>query len=275
LIKSGWKRKDMDYEEEQSLELEALEAIFVDDYELLETSPRKVRVTLEPFPGQPDESHVAVSVEFVLPKTYPEVVPEISVQPIKGLIPKHCEELKASGDECANENLGMPMIFTITEVIKDWLCENNRDHTDQSMHAQMMMRIEAEENKKLAEKQAEEQAAKEVDDEEEDGVQKPIDGTPVTIESFTAWLNKFIEEEELEKAKLRETTSTERNPAPDAHLTGREIFDLKEKSKVVASAATTTNENDEWDKEIEEELFLEDDDELDDLDDLDDSSDDE
>lgn len=45
----------------------------------------------------------------------------------KGLSPDQLAEVQALAMKTATENLGMVMIFTIAEAIKDWLIKNNVD----------------------------------------------------------------------------------------------------------------------------------------------------
>lgn len=54
------------------------------------------------------------------------------------------------GGKQAEENVGMSMVFTLCEGIKDWLLENNEEVQDDSMHAQMMRRQQQKEKEKLS-----------------------------------------------------------------------------------------------------------------------------
>eukprot|EP00514_Thraustochytrium_sp_LLF1b_P003496 CAMPEP_0184525434 /NCGR_PEP_ID=MMETSP0198_2-20121128/10095_1 /TAXON_ID=1112570 /ORGANISM="Thraustochytrium sp., Strain LLF1b" /LENGTH=288 /DNA_ID=CAMNT_0026916891 /DNA_START=27 /DNA_END=893 /DNA_ORIENTATION=+ len=270
-----------DYDEEQAMEVEALEAIFGEDYEELSSSaPRQVRLKLMPVPGvnAGDENKVIVLASFSFPETYPEVLPEVVVEPVKGLTAKHCEELKKIALEEAENLVGTPMVFSLAEQMKDWLVENNRDHTDESMHAQMVAKQEAEVREREAEENAAKKAAQrlEEDSDEDDDKPRVVDGTPVTKESFTEWYVKFAaevkarEEEELGDKRL---TPSQRAGGPDAFLTGREYFEHKRLGTLPSSNtgqdAKPINDDEadeEWDADIQEDLFLEE--EVDDLDDL-------
>ena len=60
------------------------------------------------------------------PSTYPsESIPEVLIEIQKGLNKKHMEELSKMIETTLNDNLGSPSIFAITEVVKEWLVDNN------------------------------------------------------------------------------------------------------------------------------------------------------
>lgn len=164
------------------------------------------------------------------------------------------------------------MVYTLVEVVKEWLEENNvEEKTDDSMYADMMARQEAikEEERKKEElaiqqqKEAEEKAVKEKGNKY---------GTPVTPESFLAWRERFAletKESSLDDEKARK-------------LTGKEHF-----QQVIQGGKESIKEGEdalqaeiaEWDKPetevegVDEALFIEGD--VDDLDDLDSDEEDE
>lgn len=271
-----------DQEEEQAMEIEALEAIFLEDCEVVSpVAPREVNITIYPIPGDDNDSEnkVGIKLNLKLPKEYPTVLPDMKIEGLKGLTEKHTQILLETAKEEAENNLGMPMIFTISEILKEWLIENNRDQTDQSMYAQMMAKVEDAEREKQKDeeyKQRWENAENEdggVDQDDEDIV-RPVTGTVVTSENFTEWLNKFAKEKEEERLKLSATKDKSKSDAPDAHMTGREYFE-NQLDKEPSDGETISDKKEEWDADIqEEELFLGDDDDLDDLDDLDSSDED-
>ena len=144
-----------DHAEEQSLEAEALEAIFdshftklVDDVEKSSSTdpavPSLQRWRIELYPElDQEECHVACQLEVTLPETYPEVAPEVSVQIIQGLTKDHARELTDMAIEEAEANLGVPSIYSISEKLREWLMDNNRPGLDDlSMHAQMLRKQE-------------------------------------------------------------------------------------------------------------------------------------
>ena len=80
----------MDPAEEQAMEVEALESIYMDDFKKVGDAPLKMEIHLTP--GE-EENHVAIFLDVVAPPEYPEVQPEITVRVDKGLAPKHVEEI--------------------------------------------------------------------------------------------------------------------------------------------------------------------------------------
>lgn len=107
------------------MEAEALESIFVDDFQQLSTSPYHWKVDLQPFPAEDEENHVALSLEATIPRNYPNEVPELKIIVVKGLNEDQVETILNLATKCAEENIGMAMIYTICEEIKEWLIAHN------------------------------------------------------------------------------------------------------------------------------------------------------
>lgn len=72
------------------------------------------------------------------PETYPEVLPEWKFASVNGFDAKQIKELDALVAASAEENLGMPSIYMISEAILEYL----RDHNvpEMSMYDQMVAR---------------------------------------------------------------------------------------------------------------------------------------
>ena len=148
-----------DHREEQEMEAEALAAIFDTAFEIKSsTQPFEWSVKLLPVDcgGDPDEeeaqNHVGIHLLVNIPLDYPETsLPELNIEIIKGLTEEHRTELVEMAKAEAANNEGMPMIFTICEVLREWLLDHNRKGLDDaSMHAQMMRRAQEEERKKVS-----------------------------------------------------------------------------------------------------------------------------
>ena len=134
------------------MESEALAAIFDTHYNLLESGPlQKWSVDIYPEtgsdPSQLDElNHVACKLIATLPKDYPESLPDLAIEIIKGLAVDHKTTLQQLAIEEAEANLGVPSIFAVAERLREWLAENNVTGLDDiSMHAQMMRKQKEEE----------------------------------------------------------------------------------------------------------------------------------
>ena len=151
----------------------------------------------------------------------------------KGLGRKHADELKGKVIQCATENVGMPSIFTITELIKEWLSDNNIPGQDGSMYAEMMRRSQQKdvETKKKAEKAAIIEAAEseskdkgEQDPAELERIRKRQAGTVVTLESFLEWKTKFeAEQREKELSELGGKAEVLKEGAEE-RLSGKQLF---------------------------------------------------
>ena len=138
------------------MEAEALEAIFMESFEVLNDSqPFQWSVKLVPVDCGGDEeeeekqNHVAIKLIASIPLDYPEVSPpELDVKVIKGLSFDQVKEILAVANDEAEANAGMPAIFAVCEAVRAWLAENNvKGLDDGSMHAQMMRKMREKERK--------------------------------------------------------------------------------------------------------------------------------
>ena len=138
-----------DHAEEQEMEAEALQAIFDTHFTILE--PQKWQIEIYPeMTADAEElnelNHVGVHLIAQLPDNYPEALPVLECQIIKGLVEEHREELLTLAQEEAAANEGVPSIFAIAERLREWLAENNQKGLDDlSMHAQMLRKQQAKE----------------------------------------------------------------------------------------------------------------------------------
>ena len=214
---------------EQAEELEVLVSIYPEECELIsEVSPRSFKIHLVGS-SEPDQNHVAISLIFEMPVEYPTSIgPKIDIEIEKGISKKQIEEIKTLANSIANENIGMPSIFTICEGIKEWLQDNNIPGQDGSMYADMMRRMQQKdvEIKKKAEKAANSAAAnaeienKIIDPEEEERLRRREAGTPVTEETFKIWKKKF--EEEMAQIALQSGQDNSKDKSEK--LTGKQLF---------------------------------------------------
>ena len=80
----------------------------------------------------------AVSAALIceMPSDYPSsCAPIINLEVIKGLSLDRGDELKAVAVKVAEDNVGLPSVFTIAEAIKEWLVDNNIPGQDGSMYS--------------------------------------------------------------------------------------------------------------------------------------------
>jgi hypothetical protein len=139
------------------MEAEALEAIFDQAFEVVHgEQPFQWSVKLLPVDCAGDEeaeeeqNYIGIKLLATIPLDYPESLPELSVEIVKGLTDDHAIKLAAMALEEAQNNEGMPAVYSICEVLREWLADNNmKGLDDASMHAQMMRRSKEEEQKKV------------------------------------------------------------------------------------------------------------------------------
>jgi hypothetical protein len=196
--------------EEQLEEIEALESIFPDCFTLVSnSSPMEYKIRIMPNSDGDGDNHVIASLVCKIPAEYPDgSIPELSIEPEKGLTKAQVDDLTNVAVSTATENMGSPSIFIVAEAVKDWLVANNIAGQDGSMYAQMMLRMQ---NKEIEEKRkvsVKEDASKlsyalpggdyddelAIDKEEQERLRKRQAGNAVNPESFAAWKKKFDEE---------------------------------------------------------------------------------
>lgn len=218
-----------DYVQEQDMEIEALEAILMDDFREihssesgLNTSNRCFQITLSPQDEEVDESSPSVRLALIFSHTekYPDEPPLLSVKSLRGIQSGDLTVLKEKLEQEASENLGMAMIYTLVTSAKEWLSERFAQDGD-------------------ADNASEDEVAK-------DEIIVPH-GEPVTIETFLAWRERVEAELALERAKLMPDSAL---TAPkEKKLTGRQWFESGRPS--VKGAASIDEESDEDEEDID------------------------
>ncbi len=94
---------------------------------------------------------VGVKATFSIPPTYPDVAADVGIEAEKGLSEAHCSELRAFAEAKALENVGMAMVYTLVDAVREWLAEHNIKGQDGSMHAEMLKRMHLKEKEKQRE----------------------------------------------------------------------------------------------------------------------------
>lgn len=215
-----------DYAQEQEMEIEALEAILMDEFKEihsgesgLSTSNRcfQIKITAQEEDGDESNTNPAQQLALIFTHTekYPDEPPLLNVSSLQGISSEDLRILKDKLQQEASENLGMAMIYTLVSSAKEWLTERYCEDSDGDAEA--------------------EEAAKE-------DIVVPH-GEAVTVETFLAWRERFEAELALERAKLMPesvlATSKEKK------LTGRQWFE----SGRMKGAAVVTEDLDEEDEE--------------------------
>mmetsp|Transcript_19868 Transcript_19868/g.64646 ORF Transcript_19868/g.64646 Transcript_19868/m.64646 type:complete len:278 (-) Transcript_19868:63-896(-) len=183
-------------EEEQEMELEALQSIFMDDIAPVEASEvgletdRLVwQITIAPKDeDEPEPTEIPVRLGLVFSHTpaYPEEAPLLRARSVAGVSEDGLVAAQALLDAQAAESVGMAMIFDLATAAKEWL----RSHVRDEMGAT-----------------GPEDPAKKAREEEEAEEARRAElrrlGTAVTPETYAEWFEKHKAERALERAKLK------------------------------------------------------------------------
>lgn len=233
-----------DYVQEQEMEIEALEAILMDEFKEihssesgLNTSNRCFQITICPQDDDADESTatpVCLALIFSHTENYPDEPPLLNVQSLKGIQAADLKILKEKLEQEASENLGMAMVYTLVSSAKEWLCE----------------------------KFAQDAGMENNDDEEtaKDDIIIPH-GEPVTVDTFLAWRERFEAELALERAKLMPESAL--SAPKEKRLTGRQYFESGRASlKGATQIAEGSDVEDEEDIDFDDEDFEDDEDDM-------------
>ncbi|GMH77475.1 hypothetical protein TrRE_jg412 [Triparma retinervis] len=228
----------MDYEEEQELEAEALQAILMDSIEMGDSNS-SYTIDIVPFQEEEEENFVGVK----LPEKYPDEAPGVEVESMKGLSPNSLEEVQTLVKdfivEQQTDNPSAPIMYMLVESVREWLLDNNVKGDDGSAWSSMMKR----------------EAAKKKEEEGE------------SMENL-----RKLKQESVGGKEASQDQKEEKDKA--ARKTGYEMFQDKTASidPILLSGET---EDEEGVGDFDETLYLDgDDDDLDDLDFEDDDDDD-
>ncbi|KAJ0677470.1 putative RWD domain-containing protein [Helianthus annuus] len=218
-----------DYMQEQEMEIEALKAILMDEFEgLMMRLSRTIQVLYHTSSCRiitSNDAHlfkhvfsVAVQLGLVFSHThkYPDEIPLLNLKSIKGISASDLTVLKEKLEQEASENLGMAMIYSLVTSSKEWVTERfAHDTGDYDI-------LEETANK--------------------DEIIVPH-GEPVTVETFLAWREKFEAELALERAKLLPESALV--TTKEKKLTGKQWFESGRASKRAPPIIEGSNDEDE------------------------------
>lgn len=190
-----------DFAAEQADELEALESIFPDELEVLEPNNFQIRVGAEVAEFEGRKFNVSFLLNFTYPEEYPDVIPVIALREVKGLDEAEVETLRGLLASEAEENIGMPVVFTLQSLALEW----TEDKASQN--------LEYAQNEKSRKEEAEREAE----------IAKLTAGTTVTKDSFAEWRAKF----EAEMATSATATTSRRTSK--GKISGRKMFETNKK----------------------------------------------
>ncbi|CAN6441493.1 unnamed protein product [Victoria cruziana] len=231
-----------DYEQEQEMEIEALQAILMDDIEEIDpsasglnTDKRCFQIKLVPHDDDADEATtvpVRLALVFSHTSKYPDEPPLLKVKSLQGVKPDDLKILHEKLEQEASENLGMAMVYTLATSAKEWLSE---------LYGHGAQVEETEEN-----------------DSAKDDVIIPH-GEHVTVETFMIWRDRFEAELALERAKM--IPDSELTAPKEKKLTGRQWFESGKHVTKATTASSEASEEEDEDIEFDDDDFEDDDEE--------------
>lgn len=241
--------------EEQQMEIEALESIYPDEFKVMGQDPYRLSIDL--LEGEGDEQF-GVRMQATLPAEYPNEPPILEFSILRRVGREQVQRVSEHVTALIEENLGVPMIFTLASAAQEWMQEHVGEAPD--------LAEEYERNKQQFETFSDEAIYDQTEAIKERG-------TLVTPESFEAWKLKFDEEfgvvKKEEKVTGRMIFEMGQAGDEDANL---EKFDAQESTNNTVAEGGPAEEADpeptEDDIDLDvwrEEINLDD---LDDLDDL-------
>ena len=147
------RQQSMSHAQDQADEVEALQAIFVDDFLPADGGATAVgapvtayRVRLAPeIGGDAKANHVVALLGVRYPPAYPEAPPVLELTAERGLAPAQLVELRALVEECAADNAGAPLVYVVAERVREWLQEHNEPAGEGSAYEEMTKRQRAKE----------------------------------------------------------------------------------------------------------------------------------
>jgi len=233
--------------EDQKMEIEALESIYPDEFKIMSEDPYRLSVDI--LEDDDDGDQIGLRLIAELPPNYPNEPPELEMSIVRKISRDQLAACLEHVRGLVDENLGMPMVFTLAGAATEWLQENVVGQPDK------------EEQWERGKQSFETFSDQVIYDVTEAAASR---GTPVTPESFAIWKAAFDKEMGV-KVKVAVTT-------------GRQLFEsgaVKSTDDAVAGPVDTQEaapgeanlegvDLEAWQEEID----------LDDLDDLPSDSDD-
>uniref|UniRef100_A0A0G4G397 RWD domain-containing protein n=1 Tax=Chromera velia CCMP2878 TaxID=1169474 RepID=A0A0G4G397_9ALVE len=204
------------YEEEQALELEALESIFPTEFSKDEEDPKKFRIKCRP--STEEEHHVGLTLCLKHTETYPDEAPEWSFEEDFGMEAEQLSEVRVVVKDAIEASIGMAMAYTVVEALQTWLSDNNKPQM--SMHEQMMQRMQPQAEEGGEDEEEEEEEEGEGEDQQFRGLEsKALVGETERVkkEEFEKWALSF-KKEMISKSIWKDFDT-------DGRLTGRQLFE--------------------------------------------------
>ncbi|XP_047127353.1 RWD domain-containing protein 1 isoform X1 [Hydra vulgaris] len=190
----------MDHQDEQDIEIEALESIYSEELEIISRKPYVFLIRVKGSNADTRDEHkvtISIQLQFNFVETYPETAPLIQVTNCSDeMSEERINSLQAFLEKKAEENLGAVMIFTLVSEAQERLLDFIQDIKKDIQLEKDRIALEQERLDEIKYK-----------------------GTPVTMENFLAWKIQF--DEEMRIIGKRKTELLEKN----RKLTGKQLFE--------------------------------------------------
>lgn len=245
-------------------ELEALEAIYDEDYKLESKDPLRVHISV--VLDEPPNDTATFTFTIPTDGSYPESqIPTIDVA-LSRAVGFFNTALTEVLEEEASKNMGESMIYALVTCGKEWLegYIGGRITIDETKEAQQQQQQKVAAGKSEDALRSKEMLHEgEVEEVDELGniveARKHKDGTPVTKETFEKWQREFIEKkrEAKRKAELHEKqhqrTEYEKKKAFWERPTGRQLF---EKDSTLVNSDATFDQDFNPEAQIKEDDYV-------------------
>lgn len=185
----------------QKDEIELLKNILFDQLNIVEEVPN-FDLEISIAPDVDEDPKIELQLKMSLPDDYPDTAPEFEVlEESHHLASVKIKSLTEKIKAFIEDNLGMPMVYQIYEMVKDFANEQEENLNHEFMS---QLTLEEENKKKMAEKLS--------------GLDNLIENrtfTPVSKDNFEDWFKKYYAEINKGKEKKKEE---------EKRLSGREYF---------------------------------------------------
>jgi hypothetical protein len=238
----------MDHAEEQSMEVEMLQAMFTDDLKLVSAAPLAA-FHIDLFPeasGADNGNHVAAELHVAYTPTYPEAAPTLRVVPKLGLSDALAAKVSDQLAAATAELLGAPMIWSLAELAQQFLREHNTPAA-LSAYDEMMLRQATGGEAGGGARSEPASDDDEYDDDEARAAKRAAEYvderrvhatyTAVTPENFLKWRTAF----------LARTAPTTAEVELSSKLTGRQLFASGDMELAIEIAARAEGGDDDDD----------------------------
>lgn len=181
------------------------------------------------------DSNIGISLYFQHTKAYPESSPRVHVSSIRGLSTQQVEQCCACVTTAMEEHAGIPMIYTLVEVVQEWI-NALEDSAKETLRADDPAMLE------MKQRQEEEQRIQNL----------RAHGHEVTRESFLAWKEQFMLEQRQHVIERPTTKGGGATASAKNTMTGKQWFLQQQQQQHLGEGEESDAE------EYEDEISMED-----------------